>query len=216
VVPVLLNVSVAKVWQALTEPHQVSQWFGTLTGALRPATSLRLDFGDGDFFDLEVTQLDPQCLVQYVWRFLGVGPLDSITWRIVPQDRGCLVTVIDSEPDRSYEAALELKQGWLDFTRRLEGFMRTGVSTRYDWRREFDGSIEIPGNLEDAWSTLFVPHMLTRWLPLAGAPLKTGTYFTVPDDAEPSVLEITDVIWCPPTHVLFQVTHPAWLKPTTC
>jgi uncharacterized protein YndB with AHSA1/START domain len=106
VVSVLLDVPLVEVWQALTEPQRVARWFGTLTGALRPGTSVRLDFGDGDFFTLEIIQLDPPYLLQYAWRFLGIGPLNTITWQVAPRDKGCQVTVTDSEPERSHEAAL--------------------------------------------------------------------------------------------------------------
>jgi predicted ester cyclase/uncharacterized protein YndB with AHSA1/START domain len=173
VVSRLLHVQATTVWEALTEKTTVCRGFGTLSGKLRQGSDAHLDFGDGDFFTLEVLQIEAPYLLQYAWRFLGIGPLDTITWHIVPQDIGCRVTVTDSEPGRSREAATELKKGWLDFTRRLSRFLATGKSTRYDWRREFEGSIELAGKMEDVYNTLFSPQMQARWLPLGVSVLET-------------------------------------------
>ena len=133
------SASAGEVWRALTEPTLVACWFGTLTTALRLGEKVHLDFGDGDFFTLEVTRTEPPYLLEYTWRFLGIGPLEAITWRIASKDSGCLVTVIDNEPDRSPEVALLLKEGWLDFTQRLEQFLTTGSVhrelRRFEWRR---------------------------------------------------------------------------------
>jgi uncharacterized protein YndB with AHSA1/START domain len=216
VVDVTLSASVTETWQALTEPTMVARWFGTLTETLAEGRSVCLDFGDGDFFDLEVIQLDPPHLLQYTWRFLGIGPLDTITWRIIPKDNGCLVTVIDSEPERSPESVLLLKEGWLDFTQRLKRFLTTGMPSRYDWRREFDGSIELASKLEDAWDVLFAPATQSEWLPFGGSVLQAGAHVTITDDAEPSLLQMTDVAWDAPTRVLFHLTHSDWLRPTRC
>jgi uncharacterized protein YndB with AHSA1/START domain len=216
VITVALSAPGAEIWQALTKPALVARWFGTLTPALCPGEKARLDFGDGDFFDLAVIQLESLRLVQYAWRFLGIGPLDTITWCIVPQDTGCLVTVTDSEPERTAEAAQELSMGWLDFTERLARFLTTDQVTRYDWRREFDGSIELPGALEIVRQMLFASEMQAQWLPLGGSVLEAGAYFTLANGNEPSLFQVTDVVWDAPTQVQFGLTQPGWLGSTIC
>ncbi|MDJ0795854.1 MAG: SRPBCC domain-containing protein [Calothrix sp. MO_167.B12] len=210
------SASAIEVWQALTEPNIVGRWFGTLTSTLFPGETVRLEFGDGDFFMLEVTRSEPPHLLEYNWRFLGVGPLDTITWRILPQNIGCLVTVIDNEPERSPESALLLRQGWLDFTQRLERFLTTDIPTRYDWRREFDGSIELPCRVEVAWDKIFASQAQAQWLPLSCSILEAGAHLTLEDGLEPSLLQILNVIWNPPNRVQFQLTHSDWLHPTNC
>jgi uncharacterized protein YndB with AHSA1/START domain len=208
--------SAAEVWEALTDPTVVRRWFGTLTPALRLGERSRLDFGDGDFFMLEVSRLEPPQLLQYAWRFLGIGPLDTITWHINARAVGCCLTVTDSEAERSRESALLLRQGWLDFTRRLAEFLTTGEPTRYDWRREFDGSIELACGIEEARDTLFSPTMLPRWLPLDKLALGDGAYFRIADGEEPSDLRITDSTWEPENGMQFYLTHADWLRPTCC
>jgi uncharacterized protein YndB with AHSA1/START domain len=215
-VTIALNVSATDIWQALTEPATVSRWFGMLTSPLRPGGSSRLDFGDGDFFELESIQLIPPHRLQYDWRFLGIGPLDHITWRIEPNSSGCLLAVIDSEVERSYETVQLLKEGWQDFIQRLERFLATGESTRYDWRREFDGSIELPAPSQVAWEVLLAPQMQAQWLPLAGSVLGEGTSITLADGIEPSELEIINVVRKAPISVSFQLCHTRWLNPTSC
>jgi len=211
-----LNTPAAEVWRALTDPTLIARWFGTLNGALALGQRARLDFGDGDFFDLETLRCDPPQLLEYSWRFLGIGPLDTITWHIAPLGSGCLVTVLDSEPGRTYQSARELKEGWLDFTQRLEHFLATGQPSRYDWRREFDGSIELAGESSVIWETLFEPANQARWLPLRSGVLKEGELLFVGDSGEPALVRIADVRWEPPTRVRFQVTHRGWLQSTHC
>src|ERR1051325_7005653 len=129
-----LSASATTAWRALTDPEVVAKWFGTLTAPFRGGEDARLEFGDGDYFLLHTLRIDPPSLLQYSWRFLGIGPLDTITWRITARGDGCLVTVTDTEPDRSPEAALLLRTGWMDFTGRLEEFLSRGLPTRYPWR----------------------------------------------------------------------------------
>src|SRR5688500_2003004 len=84
-----------KVWQSWTDAAVVAQWFGDLSGDLKSGGSARLDFGDGDFFDLDSIALSPPNVIEYDWKFLGIGPTDSITWQIEPNEGGCRVTVED-------------------------------------------------------------------------------------------------------------------------
>lgn len=211
-----LNAPTAEVWRALTEPALVGQWFGTLIGRLALGQRARLDFGDGDFFDIEMLRCDPPRLLEYTWRFLGIGPLDTITWHIAPLGSGCLVTVLDSEPGRTYQSARELKEGWLDFTQRLEQFLATGQPSRYDWRREFDGSIELDGEPSAVWEMLFAPANQERWLPLRSGVLTEGELLVIADGAEPALVRIADVRWEPPARVRFQLTQRGWLQSTHC
>lgn len=214
-VSVQIDAPIDRVWQSLTEPKVVAQWFGQFDSELVSGGSARLDFGDGDFFDLDSISLSPPYSIEYGWRFLGIGPRDSITWNIRPKGNGCLVTVNDTEEQRTPEAVMMLREGWIDFTSRLVDFHATGQNTRYDWRRELDVGLAINGSIEDVWSSLFSPDGQTQWLPFDSA-LESGVTATVSDEAEPRVVCFDQVAWQQGRQVEFQVRSELWTKPTIC
>jgi uncharacterized protein YndB with AHSA1/START domain len=215
VVSVEVEATVEAVWRSLVEPAVVSRWFGELSEKLSEDGTARLDFGDGDFFALTSISFAPPLVLGYDWRFQGIGPLDTIIWNIQPHANGCLVTVTDSEVGRSHEAAMQLREGWLDFTERLVGFHATGESTRYDWRRELDVGIEIESPVEAVWHDLLAPEPPPLWLPF-NASLQSETETVVLDEAEPRSLRLLDVEWQPCEQVVFQLDSEDWAKPTEC
>jgi uncharacterized protein YndB with AHSA1/START domain len=204
-----------KVWQSLTDADVVAEWFGDLSSDLQSGGSAVLDFGDGDFFALESIALSPPNMIEYDWKFLGIGPTDSITWRIEPNERGCLVTVEDVEPRRTREAALSLREGWLDFTARLVAFHATGQNARYDWRHDLDVGLPIKGTAEQVWVSLFAPAVQTQWLPFKSS-IQWGACAAVVDAAAPDTICFDQVTWQPAQRAEFQVRSDRWQKPTTC
>jgi uncharacterized protein YndB with AHSA1/START domain len=212
-----LRAPAEKVWRALTDPPLVSAWFGDLTAPLDGGGSARLEFGDGDFFLLEDVRLDPPRSLRYSWRFLGVGPRDDIRWTLAPAGEHCVVTVTDGEEERTPEDALQLRKGWLDFTRRLRDHLSNGENTRYPWRHDFDGGIELPCDAARARKKLFSPPAQAHWLPLAaGATLSDGAWFHPADGEEPARLRVTHVEWESPDHVSFRLAASDWDRPTLC
>lgn len=212
----ILSVPPETVWPALTDPAVVACWFGDLSAPLQPDTPVRLDFGDGDFFTIEPTELDPPSCLQYRWRFLGIGPVNTITWRVVDTGGSAILTVTDEEPGRAREVAYQMREGWQDFTYRLDAFLKTGNSMRYDWRRSFDGSIELHVPATGLEHALFTPGAQAQWLPFGGESLVAGTSVTLPDNADPARVQLSNITWTSPTSVGFDLTHPGWLQPTTC
>jgi uncharacterized protein YndB with AHSA1/START domain len=211
-----LKASPMEVWQALTDPALVAQWFGTLSTPLAQGQPACLSFGDGDFFTLQEILLDPPHTLKYSWRFLGIGPLDTITWQISPGVKACRVKVTDTEPERTREAALELRKGWLDFTKRLKLFFQKGKPTRYGWRHDLDGSIELPASIDRIWDHLFEARSQALWLPLEASSLVEGAEFVVGDGAGSARLRVSDVVSQPPSVVSFRLAHEAWLNSTDC
>src|SRR5262249_26975304 len=129
---------------ALVDPARLARWFGTPSGPLVAGGSTRIAFGDGDFFDLADIQIDPPRQLRYSWRFLGLGPSNLITWTVRDSPGGdTVVTVTDDDMPRTAQVVAEMIEGWTDFTGRLRTYLATGESTRYDWRRELDGSVEL-------------------------------------------------------------------------
>lgn len=210
-----LPVPPARALEALTEPAAVACWFGELTPGLRPRGAARLDFGDGDFFALSDIHLAPPRAVEYRWRFLGTGPLDTVRWRVAPHADGCTVTVNDTEPFRSPEAVAMLREGWLDFTGRLAGFLTTGQPTRYDWRRELDGSAELPCAPAKAGRLLADDEAQSAWLPF-GVPLTEGVEFTPPDGLLPRTFVVRRLRREGSSAASFEIASEGWLSHTEC
>jgi uncharacterized protein YndB with AHSA1/START domain/rhodanese-related sulfurtransferase len=210
-----VSASPARVWEALTSPEVISRWFGDLTSPLKVGEVTRLEFGDGDFFLLDVTRVEPPVTLQYVWRFLAVAPPDTVTWNVTPGGCGSLVTVTDSEYGRTRDAAVLLRKGWLDFTERLEEFLRNGKPTRYAWRHELDVSVELPAAAEAVWELLLDPQAHPLWLLTDGPALRSGARLVADDGGEPYQFRLQDVELSPPRRLHFKLTHDDWLHPTT-
>jgi uncharacterized protein YndB with AHSA1/START domain len=155
-----------EAWRALTESARIEQWFGAVSGEPAPGARLRLDFGDGDFFDLEVQEV-ARPVLRWTWRFMGCAPRNDVEVGLAAGGDGrTVVTIRDSEPYRDREAALELGEGWRDFARRLQRHLATGERTRYPWRGEVDVPMEMPVGAATARQHL-IP-AAAEWLPLDG------------------------------------------------
>lgn len=215
VVKVGVNASPAKVYTALTDPAVTTRWFGELNGAIDSGRHVRLDFGDGDFFDIDEIVVDRPRSIAYRWRFLGIMPADDIRWSIAPAEFGSLVTVTDRDPFRAPEWAEALRQGWNDFTSRLCTFLESGQSTRYDWRRTFDGGVELPCLPVDAMAIVTDPVLAARWLPTDQG-LIEGARIAPGDGLEPSIVHVGEVVGDGPAAVRFKITSPQWRAATEC
>jgi uncharacterized protein YndB with AHSA1/START domain len=216
-VQVTVPANIDDVWTALTKRDVVARWFGDLSNDLSSGANIRVDFGDADFFALENISLQPPTHMQYCWRFLGTGPLDAIAWEIVRQSEGgCLVTVTDRDPLRSFDTVEQLKQGWTDFLGRLQRFLTTGEIARYDWRRDFDGSIELPVSAAQAWSLLFLGDAPAKWLPFVANPSTGQGVLQNAIPGSSAEAWVAEVEWKESNEVLCQVRARAWANPTRC
>jgi uncharacterized protein YndB with AHSA1/START domain len=205
-----------RVWPALTRRDLVGQWFGDLSDSLRPGGVHRLDFGDGDFFEIFDVVLDPPGGLSYNWRFLGTGPSNAITWQIKPVGGESVVTVTDREDNRDQKTVNELIEGWTDFLGRLQEYGRTGRSTRYGWRQEFDGSIELPAEAATAAGLLLSAIGQSRWMPWSGGALARGATVTTKDGLQPSRLTIGSLERTGNLGLRFTLACPQWRAPTEC
>jgi uncharacterized protein YndB with AHSA1/START domain len=213
-VEMALPVSPAEAWRAITVPEVVARWFGTLRSPLVAGRENRLDFGDGDFFDLLVLDVEAPACLRYSWRFMGTSTPNEITWRVRRQGSGCRLTVRDHEDGRSVAESAELGKGWEDFLCRLRGFLATGRRTRYGWRDEVDVSIEMPHRQEVVFERLASPEAIGLWLPLDRSRLENGAGLLldpVPRDTGDRasiVLRVGCVAVHPPEEVSFAVEGP--------
>ncbi|MEV0083536.1 SRPBCC domain-containing protein [Saccharopolyspora sp. NPDC050642] len=191
-----------RVWAAITEPAHVEQWFGYLAGPLRVGEENRVDFGDGDFFVLVPRRIEPPEL-DFDWRFLGVARQELITWRLAPTADGVSVTVRDHDDRRSPAEAAEMLEGWTDFLSRLERHLRTGKNTRYGWRDDIDGSVELPaGDFHPLRES-----ELYEWLPIASDGFEPSWFFVL-DEEGPRRFRIRDWDLTPDRLLTFTVEIP--------
>lgn len=200
---VLVPAAGERVWEAITRRELVSMWFGDLSADIVAGQSIRLDFGDGDFFVIEGARAAVPNRLEYSWRFLGTGPQDRIAWDIEDRGHKCFVMVTDHEPARTRKACVELAEGWTDFLKRLERHLRTGDLTRYDWRRDFDGNIVLPVPASDAMRVLSDHRGRSIWSPFEKALGK-----------EP--VHISALKWKGLRCVEFQLLAAGWKHTTAC
>ncbi|MCA1561451.1 MAG: SRPBCC domain-containing protein [Actinobacteria bacterium] len=174
-VDVRVSAPVDVTWRALWDPVRLAGWFGDLDRPWVVGRAGRIDFGDGDFFVVTPTEIVEERLIGFEWTFLGVGPVNRIRWSVRAVPDGTLVLVEDSDPARGAAEAEQLVQGWTDFFARLKRFLETGQRSRYGWREDIDGSVELPG---ESFAPLRL-ESLYRWLPIASDGFGQRWFFVV-------------------------------------
>ncbi|MFJ7420977.1 SRPBCC domain-containing protein [Streptomyces uncialis] len=181
----------ATVWPMLTEAPCLARWFGDLAGPLRIGADNRLEFGDGDFFTLRPTSIVPGRSLAFDWRFLGVGNRQSVLWTLGPAEgpgvTGSVLTVEDHDDTRGQAEASQLREGWTDFLTRLGTCLDSGRDTRYQWRDDIDGSVDLPAG---PYRPLRHPAVFD-WLPIAFDGFRPAWFFTV-DDEGPRRFAVND------------------------
>lgn len=176
-----------EAWSALYERDRLAQWFGVLDRPWQVARPGRIDFGDGDFFDVTATGIREGRYLEFEWRFLGAGPAEAIRWSVTAAGGGARVEVTDTGRDRAAAEAGELAAGWTDFLERLARYLATGRPQRYAWRGDIDGSVDVP---EGSVPPL-AEARLHRWLPIAADGL-VPRWFLIADQDGPRRFEIED------------------------
>jgi uncharacterized protein YndB with AHSA1/START domain len=126
---IVLPVQRARVWEALTRPEQISQWFeGVWEFELKPGAPIRFDFGPeyGEHRG-RVEVVEPMDRVVYLWTHESKGwdpavPIDDVPTTLIEfslQDdgEGTKLTVVESGfaalPEEIRQRALvDNTQGW--------------------------------------------------------------------------------------------------------
>lgn len=162
------------IWQALTDPEQMKQWYFDLPG-FRAEVGYRFQFEGGPpekiYLHLcEVTEVVPNQRLSYSWRYDGYEGNSFVTFEIFPEGgktqlrlthRG-LHSFPASNPDL---AASNFKQGWTEILgTSLAGFLENLpklVLTR---------TLDAPSDLVfKAWTE---PHHLANWWGPAGMEIR--------------------------------------------
>ena len=110
---VLLRAPRSRVWQALTETKEFSQWFGVkLTGTFTPGARLRGQVTHKGYehltLDLTVDRVEPERLFSWRWHPNAIDPAADysaepttlVVFELEEVDGGTLLTVVESGFDR--------------------------------------------------------------------------------------------------------------------
>jgi uncharacterized protein YndB with AHSA1/START domain len=135
-----------RVFQAVTDPRQLMQWWGQRglyhhldwKGDIRPGGQWRSDWvsdinGAPYHVSGEYVEVDPPRLVSYTWVASWSGPLKTLVrWELEPVDGGTLVHVRHSGFAGAAEAAQNHYQGWQRVIAWMQAFVEKGetVETR--------------------------------------------------------------------------------------
>jgi uncharacterized protein YndB with AHSA1/START domain len=198
-----------RVWLAMRDPARLSLWFGDLDRPWQRGGVGRVDFGDGDFFDVVTRDVVEGRLIDFDWSFLGLAPTARIRWTLTSLPDGTEITVADHQADRTPAEVDELVAGWTDFWERLGRFLDTGHTSRYGQRDEIDGGVVLPCD-----AAPLNPCTIHRWLPVASDGLNLRWFFVIDEDG-PRRFRLTD--WqAGPDQVTFSVEIPGADRPTSC
>ncbi|WP_129669027.1 SRPBCC family protein [Phytoactinopolyspora endophytica] len=213
-----------KVWRALTEPAELSQWFPMTVVEidLRAGGALRLDLGSDpnapgpSVDDLHITEVDPPRLFEFNWHG------EVLRWELRPDEGGCRLVfthtfddhagaasfasgwktcidamklLLDDKPIPDEQPSAELHDSYVDAFE-----LDTGVSedTGDGWRVRFERQLTAPA--ETAWAAL------TEGMPPVGDPPPQA--FTV-DSVSPGTVTAADAPTILEYEWLADGRHPA-------
>jgi uncharacterized protein YndB with AHSA1/START domain len=225
VTEVTIPAPAADVWAALTDAAAVAYWFGEVRGSWAVAgKESMLDFEDGEFFWCRTESVTPVApnrpgVLRYLWRWLGVGPPAAVTWTVREGADGTKVTATEEAMNPPSDWRAWNGMGWPGILEQLAGYLRTGTSWRWPWRRMGPYiQVELPMPPFPAWEALTSSGAVKHWLQRSAGSLVPGDPMTVVmGDASGSVtLEVSRAVeagqefpsYLP--YLEFQLRRPAW------
>lgn len=185
-----------RVWAALVEPAHIKEWFGVLSDdwTVRGREST-LDFEDGEFFYCRTMRATPPTparpgVLNYLWRWLGIGPAASVTWTLTPGPQGTVVTAVEEATNPPSDWRSWNGMGWPGILDQLAQYLRTGKNTRWPWRRMGPYiQIPLPAMPFQAWEALTSPGAVKHWMQRAAGSLAVDDEMTLTmGDASGTVL----------------------------
>lgn len=154
------------VWQALTDPDALAEWLAIPKGTLgKLNTDCVLDFEDGEFFFCRTVEANAPNRLRYLWRWLGIGQATSVTWDITATGTGSQITVTEEAKNAPWDWQTWNGGGWPGILEQLTTYLRTGINTRWPWRRMGPyAQVELGVSIYEAWDNLFSESGLRYWL----------------------------------------------------
>jgi uncharacterized protein YndB with AHSA1/START domain len=158
-----IQAPIETVWEHLTRPELMKMWFAD-TERFAPDEPFRAEFGDGDFLAGRVTEWDPGIVLGLRWKSLGCGPEHEVRYSMLRRKGGTELTVQDRGAI-TVELAECLRVGWSEFLMRFEKALLKNVSTRFNWRKALNVTVEVrPGAREGLLAALADPAWYTDQL----------------------------------------------------
>jgi len=204
------------IWQALTDPFALKQWLISCAGSLEDVNSdCILDFEDGDFFLTRPRIVSPPHLLEWRWRWLGIGPAWTVRWVLEPAQGGTRVTVVDEAFNPPSRTGHYRGEGWPEILDILASYIRTNTNYRWPCRSQSYILTEIPATIYGAWDRLFEPASLKWWLHVFAGQIAKGETVTVHmGDATGTVEMLVHEVVAPsynvPPFIMFSFKRPFW------
>ncbi|KUO16445.1 SRPBCC family protein [Streptomyces dysideae] len=171
-----------RVWKALTSPEEVCHWLAVCRGApAREDQEYLLDFEDGEFFQCRTEvatapSAEGHGVLRHLWRWAGVGPATRVVWELDPVDGGTQITATEEAFNPPSDWRSWNGNGWPGILDQLAGYLRTGTTWRWPWRRMGPYvQIELAAAPYDAWDVLSKPEALRYWLQRRYGDFTTGS-----------------------------------------
>ena len=129
----VFTASAERIWQALTMPDLMKQWYFDLPG-FKAEVGYSFEFVGGppekEYRHIcRVTEVKQNARLAYTWRYDGYAGCSTVLFELLPQDGGTLVRVthtdLDTFPqDNPHLLAHNFQAGWDDIiVRSLAGFL---------------------------------------------------------------------------------------------
>lgn len=98
-----------RIWEALTDPEEPSQWFMSSDFQPEVGHEFSIDMGNRGTTKCTVLEVVPQELIRYTWKN---PPLDTVvTWKLIPEGQGTRVFVEHSGFDLDDPIQLRAHKG---------------------------------------------------------------------------------------------------------
>lgn len=131
---VTVPASTERVWEAVTDPRQISGWFGgEIEWSLEPGGAVSYKGDDGEMREGRIEEIRPGTRLRFVWwpagaedgRGVGEGGASEVTYLVQSAPGGSSLTVQEApvSPDgpKACAASLEPRTGWHDWDNRIAG-----------------------------------------------------------------------------------------------
>ena len=204
------------IWQAITDPFSLKQWLISCTGSLEDVTrDCVLDFEDGDFFLTRPKIVNAPHLLEWRWRWLGIGPSWTVRWHLEAVPGGTRVTVVDEAFNPPSRTGHYRGEGWPEILDILAAFVRTNTNYRWPCRSQSYVLTELPMTVYGAWDRLFEPSGLKWWMHVFTGEIAKGETVTIhmgdaTGTVEMTVHELTPPTYNVPPFIAFSFKRPFW------